>query len=69
MLLGVILPWIAMFVSANRLAAGMPDDSPKCVSGAAAFWFLGYLINLIGIPLIGFIFYIFAKEPDTNNVK
>ena len=64
--LGLILPWIATFVSAYGLAAGMPDDSPKCLTGAATFWFFGYVINLIGIPLIGLIFYILAKEPDSR---
>lgn len=65
-ILGLILPWIATFISAHGLATGMPDDAPKCVTGAATFWFFGYVINLIGIPLIGLIFYILAKELDSS---
>lgn len=60
--LGLIFPWIATLVSANGLAAGMP----KCVTGATTFLFFGYVINLIGIPLIGLIFYILAVEPDST---
>lgn len=69
LVLGLILPWVAMFVSAHGLAVGMPDNSPKCVTGATTFWFFGYIINLIGIPLFGLIFYILAKEPDSNKTK
>ena len=57
LLLGLIVPWIATFVSANGLASGIPDDQPKCVTGAAMFFFYGYLINLIGIPFFAVIFY------------
>ena len=67
--LGLILPWIATFVSANGLAAGMPDNTPKCVTGATIFLFFGYLINLIGIPLIGLLFYFLATEPALNKTK
>ncbi len=64
--LGLILPWIATFVSAHGLAAGIPNDTSKCVTGAATFLFFGYVINLVGIPLIGLIFYILSKEPDSR---
>ncbi len=62
MLLGLIVPWIATFVSANGLAAGMTGDGPKCVTGAATFFYFGYLINLPGIPLFGLLFYILGKD-------
>ncbi len=64
--LGLIFPWIATFVSANGLAAGMPEETTKCVTGATTFLFLGYVINLIGIPLIGLIFYMLAIEPNST---
>jgi hypothetical protein len=59
--IGLIVPWIATFVSAIGLASEMPQG-PKCVTGAAIFFFFGYIVNLIGIPFLGIIFYLTGKN-------
>ena len=51
MVLGLIVPWIAAFVSSYGLTAGLPGNGPKCVNGVMVFIFYGYLINVPGIPL------------------
>lgn len=81
--IGLAVPWISTFVSANglvkelhcvwtpaygagtatdELISKMADDRTKYISGATVFLFYGYLINLIGIPFLGFIFYKTGKE-------
>jgi len=69
MILGLTVPWIATFVSANGLAAGMTGDGPKCVTGAATFFYFGYLINLPGIPLFGLLFYILGKDDPITQLR
>jgi len=59
LLLGLVVPWIAMGISIKGLTMGMPNGS--CVTGATAFYFLGYFINLIGIPALGLIFFVLEK--------
>ncbi|MBT1705827.1 hypothetical protein [Chryseosolibacter indicus] len=52
-LLGLVVPIVATFLSAQGLVYSFEADSPKCVTGAAVFIFFGYLVNLIGVPLAG----------------
>ena len=59
LLLGLLVPWIAMFISAKGLMMGMPHGG--CVTGAAIFYFFGSVVNLIGIPVLGLIFFILEK--------
>ncbi|WP_420147929.1 hypothetical protein [Spirosoma sp.] len=46
-------PFLGMLICSYFLASSMPDDKPKCVTGAVLFLFLGYLITgatlLIGL--------------------
>ncbi|GAB3819207.1 hypothetical protein GCM10028895_17320 [Pontibacter rugosus] len=52
-LLGVVVPILATYFSAKGLMYNFGPDEPKCVIGAGIFLFLGYLINLIGLPITG----------------
>jgi len=52
-LVGLIVPVVATFLSARGLAYNFGPDDPKCFTGAAVFIFFGYLLNLIGVPLVG----------------
>lgn len=62
-LAGLVVPIAATFLSASGLMYNMGPDAPKCVTGAAAFLFYGYLINLIGVPMAGIIYFP-PKEPE-----
>jgi uncharacterized BrkB/YihY/UPF0761 family membrane protein len=56
-LLGLIAPVLATAISAHGLMYNFSPDEPKCVTGAATFLFFGYLMNLIGIPLLGIVLF------------
>jgi hypothetical protein len=49
--------WLPARGSGNRLAEKMLDDRSEYVSKAMFFFYYGYLINLLGIPFLGVIFY------------
>ena len=55
-ILGLFVPWIALGISVQGLMIGMPQGG--CVTGASVFYFFGYIINLLGIPILGLIFFI-----------
>ncbi|MBP1677387.1 MAG: hypothetical protein H6Q20_1946 [Bacteroidetes bacterium] len=58
-IVGFFVPWIALGISIKGLMMGMPEGG--CVTGATVFCFFGYAINLIGIPMLGLIFFILEK--------
>jgi uncharacterized membrane protein (DUF441 family) len=57
LLIGLVVPIFATYLSARGLAYNFGPDDPKCVTGAAAFIFFGYLINLIGVPITGIVLF------------
>lgn len=65
-LFGLIVPWIATDVSIKGLLMALKGSNSKCVTGAAVFLYFGYMINLIGIPFLGFIFYISGKKTENK---
>lgn len=56
LLLGLLVSRIAMYISIKGILPEMPNV--KCDMGAVVFCFFGYLVNLVGIPVLGLIFYI-----------
>ncbi|MCO6499256.1 MAG: hypothetical protein J5I47_02645 [Vicingus serpentipes] len=63
----IIIPWFAVFVSVSGHSYGLPEDhEPVCATGAASFLFLGYLLNFIGIPIIGIILYLKKRKSNTT---
>ena len=55
--LGLVVPIVSTFVSANGLSYGYTGTKPLCVTGAAFFFMLGHVINLIGIPIASIILF------------
>ena len=47
--LGCASTGLAVLVCANSLAAGMPAEGPKCVTGAAAFLFVGLAFTVAAV--------------------
>lgn len=62
-LAGLVVPIAATFLSARGLMYNLDPEATKCVTGAAAFLFYGYPVNLIGVPLAGIIYFP-PKEPE-----
>lgn len=56
-LIGLVVPIFATMVSAGGLTYNFGPDDPKCAIGAAVFFMLGHLINLIGLPIAGLIIF------------
>ncbi len=67
LILGTILPWITTFISANEHVSAM-HNSTENLTGAAFFLFFGFVLNLIGIPIIGLIFCVFGVEKTSKNL-
>jgi hypothetical protein len=65
-ILGLIVPIVSTFVSANGLAYGHTGDEPICVTGASVFFMLGYMINLIGVPIAGIA--LFPRKPTIKSL-
>lgn len=51
-LTGLATPFLAFWVCAVSLSIGMPENGPKCVTGAAFFLAVGYLFTAVTV-LIG----------------
>lgn len=53
--IGLVTPFVGTFICMGILASNMPDDHPKCVTGAVMFIPVGYFFTgltlLIGIGL------------------
>lgn len=62
-LLGLVVPILATYFSAQGLMYNFGPDEPKCVIGAGVFLFFGYLSNLVGLPIVGIAFF---PSKDTN---
>ncbi len=60
-LVGLLTPWLATFVSLYGISHNLPSDAPNSLTGVAVFFFIGYLITLIGTPIIGIMLY-FSTE-------
>lgn len=56
-LLGVAVPILATYLAAQGLMYNFGPDEPKCVIGAGVFLFVGYLANILGLPIIGVAFF------------
>ena len=56
-LLALVVPILATYFSVKGLMYNFGPDEPKCVTGAGIFLFFGYLLNIIGLPIIGIAFF------------
>lgn len=66
-ILGLIAPWTATLVSARGLLENLPEGY-GCVIGSAVFLYGGYLLNIIGIPVI-LILFLFLKGKNKKHFK
>lgn len=51
---GLITPFLASVVCASNLAATLPNDEPRCVTGAVIFLPIGGLMTLVTLVLAVF---------------
>lgn len=56
-LLGLVVPILATYLSVQGLMYNFGPGDPKCIIGAGVFLFSGYIINIIGLPIIGIAFF------------
>ncbi|MBL0765314.1 hypothetical protein JKP34_08645 [Marivirga atlantica] len=54
-LIGLFTPYLATVTSIKGLSFNYESSDFRCYTGVVVFTFFGYMISLIGVPLIGII--------------
>lgn len=57
LILGLIVPILATMIGSYGLLYGITSSRPTCITGVAAYFFFGYLINIVGVPVAGVVLF------------